>query len=711
MPAAKIKAALAYAKAGYSVVILHGVDPKAKACTCKLGDACPTPGKHPRFKDWASTASVDAKVLTRYFTKYPDSNMGLMPPDGCIVVDVDPRNGGDATSLALPARTPTQMSGSGGMHYVVRLDDEAHLPNLKKQGIDFLKPGRNQFVVWPSMHLSGNQYRWQLGLEFDVKPSRWIVPAKFVPATQAAPTSEFAPISAEEQLDAPLEVVRDWLAFAPSDEYADWINAGQALKHAYGDAAFDLWNEWSERSGKYPGDAAARAKWDSFNRNANGGDTRALRTLRTIRYMAQQHGWRYAPPELEFSSDLFRNGLVRDLVGTPAPPVEWIIGDVLPRGKVGLLAGPGGVGKSFLILVLAVQHATGLHLLGTDAFSPTRSAAVPKVIYFTAEDDREDIHRRLEAVFTAYMASDGHKREVGEQFSVQCTRGKDWRLVEEVGGVYQASKAAELIIQNLRREMQLSLIVFDPSIRFAGIDENDNAAASAYMSVLDRIAKETNCAVLIGTHSGKSFINAEQVTQGGVRGASAFVDNARGAWMLRTMTEDEASTKCVPPADRHRFARLVVVKNNYGPTGTEVWLERVQGGALRLAQLPGLDKLTALGDGEAMPDVPQSTGQRKRSATRSAQTQAWALQLLGYIARTEADITGGVQCSLRQIGREIWGADASLTSEGLIARAKRVLDYCEASNLIEVLRPDETERGAHQASTYMLTNQGRKALE
>jgi KaiC/GvpD/RAD55 family RecA-like ATPase len=707
MPAAKIKAALAYAKAGYSVVVLHGVNPKTRACTCREGVKCKTPGKHPRFKDWTATATTDEAVITRLFTKYPDANVGLSPPEGCIVVDVDPRNGGDATTLALPARTPTQMTGSGGMHYVVRVDDMAHLPNLKKQGIDFLKPGRHQFVAWPSMHASGNQYMWQLGLGFDVKPSRWIVPTKFQPATQAPPPGEFSPINVEEQLEAPLDTVREWLAVTPADEYSDWVNVGQALKHAYGDEAFDLWDEWSQKSDKYDG-AAMRSKWDSFNRNAQTGD-RALRTLRTIRYMAQQNGWRYAPPELDFQSDLFRKGLVRDLVTTPAPPIEWVIGNVLPRGKVCMLAGPGGVGKSFLILVLAAQHSTGLSLLGAESFAPTRPASHSKVIYFTAEDDREDIHRRLESVFMAYMLPDEQRAMVGENFSVQCTRGKDWRLVEEVGGVYQASRAAELIIQNLKRELGISLIVFDPSIMFAGIDENDNAQASAYMRVLDRIASQTGASVLIGTHSAKSFMNAEHINQGGVRGASAFVDNARGAWMLRTMTEDEAGKRMVAPEERHRFARLVVVKNNYGPTGTEVWLERVQGGALRLAQLPTLAGLAPIAGGAVLP-VPQTPGERKRSSAKAAALQAHALQLLKYIHEHDDGVTG-MQASIRTMGRDVWGADASLTSEGMNARTKRVLDYCEAGGLVQVIRPSEGERAAHQPSTYVLTDDGRKAIE
>src|SRR5262249_46793618 len=156
--------------------------------------------------------------------------------------------------------------------------------------------------------------------------------------------------------------------------------------------------------------------------------------------------------------------------------------------------GPGGTGKSFLMLLLAMQHALGLNLLGHGSFGP----AVPvagKCMSFTAEDDREDVWRRLEAISNAYMLNDEQKASIAQGLSVKCTRGQDWRLVEDVGGILVTSKTANMIVDQLRKEVDLSLIMFDPSALFAGVDENDNAAASAYMRALDYIAKELNCAV------------------------------------------------------------------------------------------------------------------------------------------------------------------------------------------------------------------------
>lgn len=701
-----LRAALRYARQGYRVVILHGLHPTTKSCTCKAGTECPGPGKHPRLKDWTHKATTDLAALQRQYQRWPNSNVGIMPKPGTVVVDIDPRNGGERPP-GIPDKTPTQQTGGGGAHYIVRVPDGATLPKLP--GVDYRHPDKGQIVVEPSLHTSGGRYVWQPGLGPGLLPGAWDVPHVAADNEDGTGGTDLPPlVTVEQALDAPVQIVQDWLAVVPSDTYGDWINVGQALKHAYGDDAFELWDSWSSKSDKYPGHAALQEKWRSFDRNRD----RALRTLRTVRHLAQQNGWRYAPPELDFSSDLWRRGLISDLVSQPAPALDWVINQVLPRGKVVMLSGPGGAGKSFLMLVLAIQHCLGVPLLG-DAFVPAAQADARKVISFTAEDDRDDVHRRLESVFSAYMLTDDQKSELGHQFSLQCTRGKDWRLVEDVGGTLVASKACDLIIDKLRSELGLSLIMFDPSVMFAGVDENDNAAVATYMRVLDRIASTLNCAVLVGTHTNKGALAADVIDQSAVRGAGAFVDNARGAWVLRTMTVDEAAEHAVPDKDRHQYACLRVAKNNYGPAGAELWLQRVAGGALRVATMPSVSAAVR-SDGATMPPlVPGATkAERRKGGIRAAALHAHATSLLQHIKRNADPLVGAAELSERQIGTDLWGADPALSVHGIRDRTRRVIEYCEAQGWLEVVRPDEAARKYHhQPSTYAVTPEGEELLK
>jgi hypothetical protein len=197
------------------------------------------------------------------------------------------------------------------------------------------------------------------------------------------------------------------------------------------------------------------------------------------------------------------------------------------------------------------------------------------------------------------------------------------------------------------------------------------------------------------------------VDQSSVRGASAFVDNARGAWFLRTMTADEAALRGVGESERHRYTCLRVTKNNYGPTGAETWLERVQGGALRTAAMPNLN---APG-GTAAPVAPQNRAQARQSGRRAAAMQAYACEVLRYVQQHGDPLIGGVACSVRQLGRDLWSKDASLTNHGMNDRARRVVDFCESSGWLEVKRPTSDDRVQHVPCTYILTNTGKEQIE
>lgn len=57
----------------------------------------------------------------------------------------------------------------------------------------------------------------------------------------------------------------DHLAPWRADDYTEWVRIGMVLKSTHGDAAYQLWDGWSQRSSKYPGADATRQKWESFH--------------------------------------------------------------------------------------------------------------------------------------------------------------------------------------------------------------------------------------------------------------------------------------------------------------------------------------------------------------------------------------------------------------------------------------------------------------
>jgi hypothetical protein len=172
--------ALAYAAAGYRVLRVYGT--KGKRCGCRIGAKCRAPGKHPVGKDWTSKATTDETTIRKWFEKRPDYNIGIATgvDSGIIVVDDDPRNGGNdswrdlAAMVANKRPTPQQQSGGGGGHFVFRHPGGyVKSVNGVLPGID-IKADVGMFIVEPSQHASGGQYRWVEGRSLlEVKPTEF----------------------------------------------------------------------------------------------------------------------------------------------------------------------------------------------------------------------------------------------------------------------------------------------------------------------------------------------------------------------------------------------------------------------------------------------------------------------------------------------------------------------------------------------------------
>jgi hypothetical protein len=172
---AMLDAALRYAQMGVPVFPLYGI--RNHRCTCGGGSKC-TPGKHPRTPNGFKDATTDAKAISDWWERWPDSNIGVPTgqASGWAVVDIDPRNGGDESLSeiqgeygALP-ETVEAITGGGGQHIVFAYPG-THLPCRAglRPGID-LKADGGYIVVEPSNHASGNAYTWELSHHVEEVP-------------------------------------------------------------------------------------------------------------------------------------------------------------------------------------------------------------------------------------------------------------------------------------------------------------------------------------------------------------------------------------------------------------------------------------------------------------------------------------------------------------------------------------------------------------
>lgn len=191
MPAVKLsklgRSALMYAaQYGWRVFPLHSID--NGACTC--GDAKCTgtkPGKHPRTPKGCLDATTDTGVIRGWWERWPDANVGIATGGGLVVIDVDPRHGGDdglvdlRRTLGELPDTVECLTGSGGRHIYVSVGEGVVVRNSAgtlAPGVDIRGEG-GYVVAAPSVHTSGRSYAWEASsrpdeVEVAPMPAAWI---------------------------------------------------------------------------------------------------------------------------------------------------------------------------------------------------------------------------------------------------------------------------------------------------------------------------------------------------------------------------------------------------------------------------------------------------------------------------------------------------------------------------------------------------------
>ena len=173
------RTAKALAARGVAIVPLFSTS--GPLCSCKMGLGCPSPGKHPTVAGGWKGATKDPAEIDRMLSRPRNIAIACgQPSGGIIVLDVDPRNGGNQTlqdlvnaNGKLPPTTIVH-TGGGGYHFWFR-DAAGLIPRTVKvgPGIELLSTG-NLAVLPPSIHHSGKHYSWARKAKLADVPG-WIV--------------------------------------------------------------------------------------------------------------------------------------------------------------------------------------------------------------------------------------------------------------------------------------------------------------------------------------------------------------------------------------------------------------------------------------------------------------------------------------------------------------------------------------------------------
>lgn len=256
--------------------------------------------------------------------------------------------------------------------------------------------------------------------------------------------------------------------------------------------------------------------------------------------------------------------------GRAVPPRQWLVPDIVPMNTVTLFGGDGGTGKSLLALQMAVAAASGCGWLGRPV---TRGTA----IYLTAEDDDDELHRRLDDITRA----GGLTFEDLDGLTLRSLAGEDALLaVESQLSLIETALFNEL--DQRAAEDNPVLIVIDTLADVYPANENDRAKVRQFVGILRGLSLKRRCAVVLLGHPSLTGMSSGT----GASGSTAWNNSVRSRLYLSRIAQDGYE----PDPD----ARILETKKaNYGRVGGQIAMRWRDGVFHPEAEPEGLDKMAA----------------------------------------------------------------------------------------------------------------------
>ncbi len=181
-------------------------------------------------------------------------------------------------------------------------------------------------------------------------------------------------------------------------------------------------------------------------------------------------------------------------------PQVFLLKDFLPMPAhtVGMVASSGGMGKTFASIQIASKFVD----------ETKRDALI-----WLSEDEEAVVGFRFDAIADEF----GLKKET--QSKIHYVKTAPVQFAKKDQGLFRADYEALAGIRTDCIKNNIGLVVIDPLLAFYGGDENDNSQARVFMQAFLEWAKTDHINILFVHHSKKS--------DGGTRGAGAFVDSCR----------------------------------------------------------------------------------------------------------------------------------------------------------------------------------------
>jgi hypothetical protein len=512
-----LEAALAYVALGWPALGL--CPPDHVGVGREHGKDCESPGKVPlpnfgRWKAYQDRLPTEAE-LRRWWEESPTMNVGVAMGNLPRLIGLDPdgpagearlqeMSGGDLPPT-LEFRTP-----GGGRRLLYRIPDGADFrPTAEAIGkgdeLRFLAHG-SQTVMPPSRHVSGGRYAWVSGRG----------PGEIEAA--AAPAWLVAHMTARSSKDR-----------------LETIAAGEVIPEGTRDSRLTRMAGVMRERGFDEEAIVAALRVTNERCDPPLPEQQVRKIARSVS--------KYSPnPYLDTVIRTECNGKaahealdVEEILGlglTPMSnlqpqPLRWLVPGYLPLGKLVLLAGDGGHGKSTITLHVAARLSVGalpFGLIGGPR-EPCSSLLV------SCEDDYED------TILPRLMCAGA---DLSRIYRVDGIQTKDGKLTPFSLVHYDAIEG------ELKRRSDVKLVVIDPAGAFigrSGVDDHKDSELRALLGPLTELAARRAVSILLVKHLNKTA-NASAVHR--VGGSVGYVNAVRAALVVAPDPEEDGRKLLLP---------------------------------------------------------------------------------------------------------------------------------------------------------------------
>jgi RecA-family ATPase len=242
------------------------------------------------------------------------------------------------------------------------------------------------------------------------------------------------------------------------------------------------------------------------------------------------------------------------LARDPEPQRKWIVED---DETLTLVTGEGGIGKTTLMLQLAVDMRTDGDWLGM-------KVRQEPVLFVTSEDDRKDVNLNLRAILKAKGKSlahcpDLHILPLADRDA--CLAAATTKL-----GAIAATPLWHALVRLVERRKP-RIVIFDALADLFGGEENSRRHVRGFIVLLKRLAIQQKLAVILIAHPSLTGMN----TGSGLSGSTDWHNGPRARLYFQRPKDKEGRTFDID------LRTLTVMKVQYAQEGTVFRLRRKAG--------------------------------------------------------------------------------------------------------------------------------------